>query len=459
MRLASIALVLTTATAALTAQVDRLELGLRLRHFERALAAQPDPARRDVAFVALDRGVQAFFRLDLAGVAEAVTDAELALGAREPTAGERFASSLQLVLPARLLTVGGRLPFSLRPCWPSTAEQPEQLSLQVQLDGTQQTRDLLVRELPNGGELPLGDTAAGEHVLRWRLRSGDKVLGERAAFVSVVADLVPRLDALDAAARTAGKDLEGRTLVALARMLLTMTRSRGEETVLPGARLLVEAEGLAQAVADDKPYYGSARTGQFWLRVPTPASTFAVRLLVPPPREAKQPLVLALHGAGGSENLFFDGYGDGESVRQCAQRGWYLCAPRAGLGVPDLPALVDALALRYPIDTQRVLLVGHSMGAAMVVAAASREPDRYAAVAALGGGGEARDSEALRRLPFFVATGSRDFLRASATALHQRLQQLEVPTEWREYAGVEHLAVVQIALPDVFAWFDRLLAR
>jgi len=452
-------LVFATTCAALTAQADRLELGLRLRSFERALAAQPDPARRDAAFVALERGVQAFFRLDTAAVAEAVTDAEAALAGGERSAGQRFAASLQLVLPARLLTAGDRVRFSLRPCWSSGIEQPEQFSLQVRIEPTGQTLSLTVRELPNGGELPLGDTAAGDHALHWRLLAGDTVLGERTAFFSVVDDLAPRLDALDAAAATAGKDLEGLTLVALSRTLRTMTRRRGEETVLPGARLLAEAELLARAVAAGTPFYGPSRDGQFWLRVPTATGTFSVRLLVPPPTDGKQPLVLALHGAGGSENLFFDGYGDGEIVRQCAQRGFYLCAPRAGFGVPDLPALVDALARRYPIDPQRVLLVGHSMGAAMAVGAASRNPARFTAVAALGGGGDVRDGEALRRLPFFVGTGSRDFLRASATTLRERLRALEVPVEWREYPGVEHLAVVQIALPDVFTWFDRTLAR
>lgn len=443
----------------LTAQVDRLELGLRLRSFERALAAQADAGRRDAAFAALDRGVQAFFRLDTAAVAAAVTDAENAVNGRTPTAGEQFAASLQLVLPARLLPVGGRLAFALRPCWQSDAEQPEHLSLQLRLLGTQQTLDLPVRELPNGGELPLGTTVAGDHVLQWRLLAGDTVLGERTTFVSVVDDRDRRLDRLDAAARAAGDDLDGRTLVALARLLRTMTRARGEETVLPGARLLREAEQLAQAVAAGERFHGPARPGQFWLRVPTDASTFAVRLLVPPPTEAAQPLVLALHGAGGSENLFFDSYGDGEIVRQCARRGWYLCAPRAGFGVPDLAALVDALAQRYPIDRTRVFVIGHSMGAAMAVGAAGAAPGRFAAVAALGGGGQVLDAPALRQLPFFVGTGSRDFLRAGAVRLRERLQQLEVPTEWREYAGVEHWAVVQIALPDVFAWFDRSPTR
>ncbi len=459
MQASHVVIVLALTAAPLTAQADRFELGLRLRSFERALAATPDPARRDPAYVALDRGVQAFFRLDTAAVAEAVSDAEAALAGHERTPGEVLAASLQLVLPARLVEVGGEVAFELRRCWASGTELPSDLTLHVVRRGGDTATELPVGELPLAGMLPLRDAAVGEHELRWQLRAGTTVVGERSTFVSVVEGRDRRLTAVGTAADAAGDDLEGRTLVALDRLLHTMTRKRGEETVLPGAHLLHEAEQLAQSIADGKPFYGPTRTGQFWLRVPTAASTFSVRLLVPPPTDGAQPLVLALHGAGGSENLFFDSYGDGEIVRQCAQRGWYLCAPRAGLGVPDLPALIDALAQRYPIDTRRVLLVGHSMGAAMVVAAASAAPERFVAIAPLGGGGDLRDSEPLRRLPFFVGTGSRDFLRAGALQLRERLRQLELPTEWREYPGVEHWSVVQIALPDVFTWFDRMLAR
>ena len=49
------------------------------------------------------------------------------------------------------------------------------------------------------------------------------------------------------------------------------------------------------------------------------------------------PLVIALHGAGGSENMFFDAYGNGKIVDLCRKRGWLLVAPRLsffGLGMP-----------------------------------------------------------------------------------------------------------------------------
>ena len=65
------------------AQAGRHELGLRLRAFERRLAVVTDPARRDGAFVQLERAVQAFFRMDTARVAAAIDAAEVALGGRE----------------------------------------------------------------------------------------------------------------------------------------------------------------------------------------------------------------------------------------------------------------------------------------------------------------------------------------------------------------------------------------
>jgi pimeloyl-ACP methyl ester carboxylesterase len=104
-------------------------------------------------------------------------------------------------------------------------------------------------------------------------------------------------------------------------------------------------------------------------------------------------------------------------------------------------------------------VVGHSMGAAAAVAAATARPGRYAAVAALGGGGSPRAAEGLERLPFLVAAGGRDFGRPGALALHRRLEGLGLETRFRDYPAVEHLAIVQLALPEVFGFFDEAGGR
>lgn len=452
------ALALSLALAApAIAQVDRFELGLRLRGFEQRLAATADATRRDAAFVELDRGVQAFFRLDTAAVAQALAAAEAALAATPPDDAERAAASLFLAPRARLLTAGGALPFELRRSWRTEVELPDDLALELAIGDAEPVR-YAAKELPLAGSLPLGDVGEGDHELRWRLRRGERVLAEHRGGISVVEHREDRLAALQAAARTAGDDLDGLTLASTVRLLTTMTRPRGEETVLPGAHLLAEAEQLAAAIAAGATFHGPEHPGQHWLRVPTADGTLSVRLLVPPAADKPQPLVLALHGAGGSENLFFDAYGDGEVVRQCERRGLYLCAPRQTFGVPNLPALVDALAARYPIDRSRVLVIGHSMGAAMAIANAGRAPTRFAAIAALGGGGEPGNGD-VTALPFFLAAGSRDFLRSSAERLRDRLQAAGAPVTWRSYEGVEHLSIVQIALPDLFAWWDGLARR
>ena len=61
------------------------------------------------------------------------------------------------------------------------------------------------------------------------------------------------------------------------------------------------------------------RPGQFWLNLPFPNGE--VRIFVPEglSKDRPVPVVVAMHGAGGSENMFFDTYGDGATLRQCQE--------------------------------------------------------------------------------------------------------------------------------------------
>ena len=448
------------------AQVDRHELGLRLRAFERRLDATPDPARRRAAYGELDRAVQAFFRLDTTTVARAIAAADEAL-AGGATEDQRFAASLCVDLPSRLVDPrAGKVALRLAAAFKTGAELPADLVWCARLDGEPVDRlRLSVAALPVDAELDLADARTGDRTLQWELRRGDTLLLARAQGLSLAVDANKRLDAVVAAAGERDRQpttLEVGTLDLLAGLCAGMTKANGEETVLPGARLLDEAEALAASVASGSTHYGAATKGQFWLRVPTGRTATVARLQTPdkPPADgARAPLVLALHGAGGSENLFFDGYGDGAIAPLCAARGWFLAAPRLGMmgGGADLPALVDALAARWPIDPARVVVVGHSMGAGAAMSATGRAPGRFRAVAALGGGGAVPRAGA-KAPPFFVGVGLRDFALAGAKSLHAGLEKAGFAATLREYPDVEHLAIVQIALPDVFTFFDAALA-
>jgi acetyl esterase/lipase len=137
-----------------------------------------------------------------------------------------------------------------------------------------------------------------------------------------------------------------------------------------------------------------------------------------------------------------------------------LVAPRVGAGLNGraLNGLVQELAERFGADPKRVLMVGHSMGAAAGVGAAATMEPRPRALAALGGGGRVSDLEALARTRCFVGVGTRDFAVNGARSLARTLKQgNRIAVEFREYPEVEHLAVVQVALEDVFAQFEQAL--
>jgi predicted esterase len=453
--------------------LDRYETGLRLRAFERALGAAPDGPERTAALRELEAAVQAFFGLDLAQVVRRLDRASWALQARTPPRDERWAAGLRVVLEPRLVAATTEhATIWLAMAYDAGEAVPDGCLLSLRQPGADTPLwSTPIGALPGVFRLPLGALPLGDLELRARITTEARVLAERPVFLARIPDLATRLERIDNAPGSTSDDaaeapraqaLERHTLAWHLELLRGMTTARREETVLPAVSLLETAEALAAAVTARRNHYEGNRFGQFWLRVPVGQTTVPVRWFAPPPparAPERRPLVVALHGAGGSENLFFDGYGDGAIVELARARGWFVLAPRLGmLGAPDVAALVDALAERWPIDRSRVALLGHSMGAAAAVSIACRKPTRYAAVAALGGGGNVLKGAELGGLSWYVGAGERDFGRAGAVALHQRLQALGVPAKYREFPAVEHLAIVQFALPEVFEHFATAFA-
>jgi predicted esterase len=437
---------------------SRHDLGLRLRRLERRFADAGAAPERAAASAAMQRAVGSFFAMNLAAASRALDEGLAALdrGLADPIA--RRLLSLAVRPSSRLIAAGTAVELRLGPAYEAD-EWPVELQPRFRVEPGFGSfgRDAMPRTLTLSGAT---FDEEGDHRLRVEAAAAEDAAWREIATVqvAVVRDLEARLEALGRAAAAArGPELEAGTLDQLHRLLRGLARGEAAETDLPAARLLREAEELARATDEADRHYGDDRPGQFWLRVPVGRRQLPVRIQVPARPDGDReprPLVLALHGAGGSENLFFDGYGDGLIARLAAARGWYLVAPRA-MPAGSAAALVEALAERFAIDRGQIHCVGHSMGAMTAVAAAQEHPGLFARVAARGGGGRVRDPGSLADLPFLVGVGDRDFALGQARALARSLEGGARSVELRVYPGIEHMLVVQVALPDVFAFFDR----
>lgn len=451
--------------AAAYAQPQRYELGLRLRAFERAWdqIEQPEAKRRAVG--PMNQAVRAFFSFDFPAVGEALDRARHALGGTAPSPEVRWADSLYVDVPIRLVdSEETELKVTLAPFYRVDGALPTGAKLRLRIAQADPV-EVPIEGLPMTVALPLTERVVGDVEIRYEILIRDMVVAARAVAVSRVETLHQRLDSLRWHAEQVDKPttIEQATLRHLVGILSGMANRQIPETDLPAARLLAEAEQVAEAIRSGQAYYNSTRSGQFWLRVPTDQSEENVRILIPEclAERGSVPILFALHGAGGSENLFFDSYGDGVTAKICQERGWIMVATNAGgflrFGSPPrVVQLLDVLSTRYPIDKRRVYLVGHSMGAGHVLALAQQASERLAGIALLGGGGAARRAEALKDLPCFIGCGKQDFALAGARRLSNSLQQAGLSKLMvKEYDEIEHMMIVREAIRDVFAFWDH----
>jgi predicted esterase len=447
---------------------NRFELGQKLRLFERTLETAADGPKRTKALADLQPVTFTFFSGQIGEAGRLLDTARLTLSRDTITDADRWAASLKIEPATRLLNVTAKaLDINVGHFYPPRVDQPEKVTLKVSLlDDRAMARSeatLPLEKVPGKVALPLTEDQAGDFTLRVEVRSGEQVLSTTDQTVSRVAKLQERLTALGKAREAVAekeRTTDRETLKRLHDQLELLAKGNTLETNLPAARLLTEAEEVARAVQAGKPWYGQKKPGEFWVVLATKGG-LRVRLDAPPAvKEGKPiPVVFALHGAGGSENMFFDGYGDGLVRKLAAERGWLLVSPQvSGFGITITEEVLDELSKLYPIDRSKVFAVGHSMGAAATMSAVARKPELFRAVAALGGGGSVKASETMKALPVFVGVGEKDIGLTGARALNKSLQRAEVATvQFKEYKGVEHLTIVQLSLRDVFGFFDRAL--
>lgn len=161
------------------------------------------------------------------------------------------------------------------------------------------------------------------------------------------------------------------------------------------------------------------------LRLAPPSSDLAaLRYLLYRPEAApgnggeRRPLLLFLHGAGergdGLERVKLQGLprllGEGLELPafvlapQCPGGRWW---PEPGL-VGALGALLDEAERALPVDPERLLVTGISMGGFGTWALALAQPRRFAALAPVCGGGEPGRACEIAHVPQWVFHGGRD---------------------------------------------------
>ncbi|MFM7152090.1 MAG: alpha/beta fold hydrolase [Gemmataceae bacterium] len=451
-------------------QEIRFELGQRLRKLEQALDIHSGEAARQRAIESLENATTSFFRGQLATAAGLLDKARLQLEFEKDIPGDRlWAESMSFRPEKRLLDrASDQFGVTFEPLYktlPPPGEVVIRLFIRDREGNTRNPVELPGKAFPGKASVSLKGLPAGDHMLVGEVLIKGQKLSSWEQVVSVVDNPKSKIQEMGNAIRNlppGQPSMEKATLQKLVRLLEPMCQGTTAETNYPCARLVQEAEEVLKATQKETPFYGPTKAGQFWLSVPTQKGNQDIRIQIPGVLSPgkKVPVVVAMHGAGGSENMFFDGYGDGLIAKLCEKKGWILVTTRSGLfsfgGGPDVLGVLQEVEKKYPIDLKKVFLVGHSMGAAQAVALAGRNPSRFLAVAALGGGGGLQTSEDLKSVAFFVGCGERDFALNPAKKLASSLKKASVKqVDLRIYPGVEHLIVVQIALPEVFAFFDK----
>jgi predicted peptidase len=325
------------------------------------------------------------------------------------------------------------------------------------------------------------DVADGGYQLSVDVTHDATPLGTTTLNIAVRRGLDEAVSRLETEAARAPEELRADILFPVDR-LRNVNRSRLELRTFDPDKDLAAAEAVVAAVkAKQDPF--AKRTGDFkrHYALGTAGEVMPYRLYVPTTYSPSRrfPLIVALHGLGGTEDAFFDGY-EKRLPALAEQHGYIVAAPLGyrvdgsygwGVGSPpadpvvrrtqdlseqDVMQVLQHVRQQYKIDDSRVYLMGHSMGGIGTWKVAAKYPDIWAALAPISGVGQPGTIERFRQIPEIVVHGDNDptVNVSGSRAMVDKMKELGVEVKYVEVPGGTHGSVVAPNIGAILDFFD-----
>lgn len=204
-------------------------------------------------------------------------------------------------------------------------------------------------------------------------------------------------------------------------------------------------------------------------------------------KDKKNPLIVSLHGLGIGPGYMCQG----KAIDLAEEGGYILVAPmgysvggwygspvmkgrggRGGAPVPEPPAnlaelsekdvfnVLEMMRKEFNVDPDRTYLMGHSMGGAGTLFLGSKHASEWAAIAAMAPAAFLMNNnraEILKPItePVFVVQGDAD-AQVPVTNTRQwvdTMKELKLNYVYKEIPGATHGTVIELGMPDLFAFF------
>lgn len=445
------------APRAATAPIHRADLADVYLHFERAMRAHP-PAERDAAALnrAFDDATLKFFAGGMAESVRVIREAtDRMLFGDAVTSNRAFASSLKVSVSPRVLITAAPAPVVLRVEPMYRAQPVGAVQVRVVLDGrpvfekgiTEARATITVPPTLAPGTYRVQIASDNEELFGTRLAVTDRSLSE------VRNEMLKKLEP----ARGGTSELEQAIGACKARInLLTDSPSidNPSQFLADPTELRKQLDGEIAALLESRDPYKDKR-GDYWRTIAFKGAEIPCRYFAPASLKGSPPLLIALHGAGGDEAMFMDGYGAGILKELAARHGMLVVTPRTELLIGNAEALtevIEAIGYDYEFDRSRVYLLGHSLGAMASGGLSSQKPGQIAAAVLIAGNG--RFSPGRKPPPTLVLAGELDPLMkvADVEAGVAKAKEAGQPIELRVIKGRGHSLLVGEELPRAVEW-------